>query len=351
MMKQHKRVFLDFAYAAVILVTAFALNLALLQWFRIPSVTPMIFVLGVFLIAWRTQGYFWGIVSSLASVMAVNYAFTYPYWAFNLIRPECLASAVVMLMVSIMTSTMTTQIKRQEQMKAEAEKERMRGNLLRAVSHDLRTPLTSIAGSADLLLENADLPEESRRELLGSIKDDSQWLIRMVENLLSITRVGGENASIQKSPEAVEEVVADAVGKFRRLFPDINVRIELPEDVLFVPMDAVLICQVFTNLLENAAMHGGGTRNITVSASVRGREARFSVEDDGAGISEDALPYLFEDHPSARGAAPDSVGRHNMGIGLSVCRAIVKAHGGSMEARNVPGHGARFCFTLPLDEE
>ena len=126
MMKQHKRVFLDFAYAAVILVTAFALNLALLQWVRIPSVTPMIFVLGVFLIAWRTQGYFWGIVSSLASVMAVNYAFTYPYWAFNLIRPECLASAVVMLMVSIMTSTMTTQIKRQEQMKAEAEKERMR---------------------------------------------------------------------------------------------------------------------------------------------------------------------------------------------------------------------------------
>ena len=144
MMKQHKRVFLDFAYAAVILVTAFALNLALLQWFRIPSVTPMIFVLGVFLIAWRTQGYFWGIVSSLASVMAVNYAFTYPYWAFNLIRPECLASAVVMLIVSIMTSTLTTQLKRQEQMKAEAEKERMRGNLLRAVSHDLRTPLTHL---------------------------------------------------------------------------------------------------------------------------------------------------------------------------------------------------------------
>ena len=157
MMKQHKRVFLDFAYAAVILVTAFALNLALLQWFSIPSVTPMVFVLGVFLIAWRTQGYFWGIASSLVSVMAVNYAFTYPYWAFNLIRPECLASAVVMLMVSIMTSTMTTQIKRQEQMKAEAEKERMRGNLLRAVSHDLRTPLTAICGYLELL-ENQPLP-------------------------------------------------------------------------------------------------------------------------------------------------------------------------------------------------
>ncbi|MEE1456712.1 MAG: DUF4118 domain-containing protein, partial [Oscillospiraceae bacterium] len=110
MMKQHKRFLGDFAYAAVILVTAFALNLFLLQWFGIFSVTPMVFVLGVFLIAWRTQGYFWGVASSLVSVMAVNYAFTYPYWAFNLIRPECLASAVVMLIVSIMTSTLTTRI-------------------------------------------------------------------------------------------------------------------------------------------------------------------------------------------------------------------------------------------------
>lgn len=315
------------------------------------TAATLLFVLCVHIAARVTDGYFWGIAASLAAVLCANFIFTFPYMAFNFTIAGYPLTFATMLAVSISTSALTTLVKKQDKLRLESERARMRADLLRAVSHDLRTPLTSIAGSADLLLENADLPEESRRELLGSIKDDSQWLIRMVENLLSITRVGGENASIQKSPEAVEEVVADAVGKFRRLFPDINVRIELPEDVLFVPMDAVLICQVFTNLLENAAMHGGGTRNITVSASVRGREARFSVEDDGAGISEDALPYLFEDHPSARGAAPDSVGRHNMGIGLSVCRAIVKAHGGSMEARNVPGHGARFSFTLPLDEE
>ena len=315
------------------------------------TAATLLFVLCVHIVARITDGYFWGIAASLAAVLCANFIFTFPYMAFNFTIAGYPLTFATMLAVSISTSALTTLVKKQDKLRLESERARMRADLLHAVSHDLRTPLTSIAGSADLLLENADLPEESRRELLGSIKDDSQWLIRMVENLLSITRVGGENASIQKSPEAVEEVVADAVGKFRRLFPDINVRIELPEDVLFVPMDAVLICQVFTNLLENAAMHGGGTRNITVSASVRGREARFSVEDDGAGISEDALPYLFEDHPSARGAAPDSVGRHNMGIGLSVCRAIVKAHGGSMEARNVPGHGARFSFTLPLDEE
>ena len=315
------------------------------------TAATLLFVLCVHIVARVTDGYFWGIAASVVAVLCVNFIFTFPYMAFNFTIAGYPLTFATMLAVSISTSALTTLVKKQDKLRLESERARMRADLLRAVSHDLRTPLTSIAGSADLLLENADLPEESRRELLGSIKDDSQWLIRMVENLLSITRVGGENASIQKSPEAVEEVVADAVGKFRRLFPDINVRIELPEDVLFVPMDAVLICQVFTNLLENAAMHGGGTRNITVSASVRGREARFSVEDDGAGISEDALPYLFEDHPSARGAAPDSVGRHNMGLGRSACRAIVQAHGGSMEARNVPGPGARFSFTLPLDEE
>ena len=178
MMKQHKRFLGDFAYAAVILVTAFALNLFLLQWIGIFSVTPMVFVLGVFLIAWRTQGYFWGVASSLVSVMAVNYAFTYPYWAFNLIRPECLASAVVMLIVSIMTSTLTTQLKRQEQMKAEAEKERMRGNLLRAVSHDLRTPLTSIYGACSAMRDNFDaLPRQTHMKLLSDVCADAQWLV------------------------------------------------------------------------------------------------------------------------------------------------------------------------------
>lgn len=314
------------------------------------TAATLLFVLCVHIVARLTDGYFWGIAASVVAVLSANFIFTFPYMAFNFTIAGYPLTFATMLAVSISTSAMTTVVKKQDKLRLETERVRMRADLLRAVSHDLRTPLTSIAGSAAVLLENEQLPPESRRELLGSIKDDSQWLIRMVENLLSITRVGGENASIQKSPEAVEEVVADAVGKFRRLFPDINVRIELPEDVLFVPMDAVLICQVFTNLLENAAMHGGGTKNITVSASVRDREARFCVEDDGAGISEDALPYLFEDRPGPRKAPSDSVGRHNMGIGLSVCSAIVKAHGGTMEARNLPGHGARFCFGLPLDE-
>ena len=169
------------------------LNIWMQEIFDTKTLIPMIFVLGVFLISLKTQGYFWGITASLLSVLAVNYAFTYPYYAIDLISPECVASAIVMLLVAILTGTLTTKIKRQEKIKAETEKERMRGNLLRAVSHDLRTPLTTIYGSCSAIMENYDsLDRNQQIKLLGEIRQDSEWLIRMVENLLSVTRIEGK---------------------------------------------------------------------------------------------------------------------------------------------------------------
>lgn len=146
-MAKSKYRYTDGIFTAAILLGIFCLNLLLQTRFRTQTMTPMIFVLGVFLVSWRTQGYFWGIAASLISVLAVNWAFTYPYWAFDLISPECISSAVAMLIVATMTGTLTTRLKQQEKLKSDAEKERMRGNLLRAVSHDLRTPLTSIYGA------------------------------------------------------------------------------------------------------------------------------------------------------------------------------------------------------------
>ena len=143
MMRKKKHILSDAIFMVVMLAAAFTMNLLLQKWYKTYTMTPMIFVLGVFLVSWRTQGYFWGIFASLISVLAVNWAFTYPYWKFDLISPECISSAVVMLIVAIMTGALTTRLKQQEKLKSAAEKERMRGNLLRAVSHDLRTPLTS----------------------------------------------------------------------------------------------------------------------------------------------------------------------------------------------------------------
>ena len=324
MMKQHKRFLGDFAYAAVILVTAFALNLFLLQWFGIFSVTPMVFVLGVFLIAWRTQGYFWGVASSLVSVMAVNYAFTYPYWAFNLIRPECLASAVVMLIVSIMTSTLTTQLKRQEQMKAEAEKERMRGNLLRAVSHDLRTPLTSIYGACSAMRDNFDaLPRQTHMKLLSDVCADAQWLVRMVENLLSVTRVDAATVRLSKNGTVLEELIDAVLVKFRKHYPDIDVHVEIPEEFVSIPMDAMLISQVLMNLLENAVFpcqgygespaSGGGQRLLGVFLR-GGRRLRHPGGKAFQAVHGDAgQRSAHRPEPQQHGHRPERVQRHYQG--------------------------------------
>ena len=159
---------------------------------RIDGVASMVFVLAVFLISVYTDGYVWGVVASLIGVLAVNFAFRSPYFAFNFTLPENLFSGMAMLVVSIMTSTLTTRIKKQEQLRMESETEKMRATLLRAVSHDLRTPLTSIYGACSTVIENYDnLEKEQKLKLLGEACSDAQWLNRMVENLLSVTRFDG----------------------------------------------------------------------------------------------------------------------------------------------------------------
>ena len=340
----------DALFSLLTLVLSFLLNLLLVELFQTYTLTPMIFVLGVFLVSWRTQGYFWGISTSLVSVLAVNYVFTYPYYAFDLITPECLVSAVVMLIVAILTGTLTTQIKQQQRIRAEIERERMRGNLLRAVSHDLRTPLTSIYGATSAVVENYDsLSRSQQLELLKGTREDAQWLIRMVENLLSVTRIDGEKVSITKSPTVLEELVDTVLVKFRKRCPQQQVQVQIPEEFVSIPMDAMLIEQVLINLLENAVDHAKGMEKLWLEVCCSGAEARFCVRDDGCGISEDRLAELFTGFLD-RKEIPADGSRRNMGIGLSVCAAIVRAHGGEIRAENCPEGGAAFFFSLEMEE-
>ena len=168
---------------------------------RIDGVAMLIFMLAVFVTSMYTDGYLWGVLASLASVLAVNFAFFTPYFAFNFTLPENLFSGLVMLAVSIMTSTLTTRVKKQEQLRMETEREKMRANLLRAVSHDLRTPLTSIYGACSTVTENYDsLGKEQALKLLREACEDAQWLNRMVENLLSVTRFDGEQVTVKRPP-------------------------------------------------------------------------------------------------------------------------------------------------------
>lgn len=348
-MKLRKHMLADGISMLLTLGAAFALNLLLLKQFDTRTMIPTIFVLGVFLVSWRTQGYFWGIAASLISVLAVNYAFTYPYWAFDLISPECISSAAVMLIVAILTGTLTTKLKRQEKMKAEAEKERVRGNLLRAVSHDLRTPLTSIYGACSAMLESyEELPKDKHLKLLGDIRNDAQWLVRMVENLLSVTRVDADQVNLSKRDTVLEELIDAVLVKFHKHYPEQPVQAELPEEFVSVPMDAMLMEQVLMNLLENAVFHARGMRNLWIRVQVRGRKAVFLVEDDGCGIPEDRLGQLFTGMLDSE--APTDTSRSSMGIGLAVCSTIIKAHGGEIHAANRPEGGASFCFTLDMED-
>ena len=229
-MTAKKRIIMDTLFTMITLAVVFLVNLFLVRQFNTKTMTPMIFVLGVFLVSWRTQGYVFGIAASLVSVLAVNWAFTYPYWAFDLISPECISSALVMLIVSTMTGALTTRLKQQEKLKAEAEKERMRGNLLRAVSHDLRTPLTSIYGSCSAIIENFDdIPREKQLLLLKDMQADSKWLNRMVENLLSVTRVDADKVRLSKHSVVLEELIDALLVKFHKHYPDQSVQVQIPE--------------------------------------------------------------------------------------------------------------------------
>ena len=339
----------DLLVSAIILSCAFGLcNLLRLAGSSDGFASP-IFVLAVLLVSRLTTGYLFGLIASLLGVVCVNFVFTYPYWAVNFTLSGYPLTFLTFLVVSIMTGTLTAQAKQRERLRAENEKEKMRANLLRSVSHDIRTPLTAILGATSAVLENPEMSPEDRSILLEDVRDDAQWLIRVVENLLSITRIGSDQASIAKSPEAAEEVLGEAARKFRRRFPQVSVSVTAPESLLMVPMDPILIAQVLSNLLENAVLHGGTTTAISLSVQKEGDFARFSVRDNGRGIPESALPTLF-DGTMKHSETPTSDGKRNMGLGLSVCLAIVRAHGGTMEAHNLET-GAEFSFRLPLNKE
>lgn len=311
------------------LITAVVLGIAtlfclLLQQFVTTDIhVPLLFVLAVLFVSRFTDGYIYGIVASMLGVIGVNYVFTYPYFEINFTIAGYPLTFLVMLAVSVSVGTLTTQIKQQEQIRLEAEKEKMRGNLLRAVSHDIRTPLTSIVGSASGILDNRRvLSEEKILELVKDIRDEAQWLIRIVENLLSVTRINGENAGINTDDEIVEEIISSAVIKFRKRFPDVNIDVDMPEEFLMVPMDGILIEQVLVNLLENSVLHGKTLSRIRIVVTKQESRLVFAVEDDGQGIRESILPVMFEGClQSMEGEEYDS--KRNMGIGLSDRKSVV----------------------------
>lgn len=335
---------------AAVLVIFFMIGLILEKIFQADTLVPAIFTLGVFIISLITDGFIYGIAASFLSVMALNFAFTFPYFKFNFSIRENILSAVIMLIITIISSTLITKVKQQEKMKAETAKEKMRANLLRAVSHDLRTPLTTIYGSSSAIINQYDsLSKEQLLELANGINEDAQWLVGMVENLLSVTKIDSNGVKLIKTPIVLEELIDTVIIRFKKRYPNQKINVDIPESFVSIPMDAVLIEQVMLNILENARQHAVGMTEITIKVFLLGNEAIFEISDDGCGIPKDRMEGIFTGYFEKKEAPADNQ-KSSMGIGLSVCASIIKAHDGTISVENRKTGGCCFRFSLSMEE-
>jgi len=230
-----------------------------------------------------------------------------------------------------------------------AENERLRANLLRAVSHDLRTPLTSIMGNADNLITSGEtLDAETRDQLYHDIYYDAQWLTGMVENLLSASRMHDGKLNLNITTELVDDLISEAVRHLGKRLDAYQFEWRKPDQLLFVKADARLIVQVILNLLDNAVKYTPPGSHIWITAYKAGHEVRVSVEDDGPGIPDDQKPYIFDLFYSSGNPAGDS--RRGLGVGLALCQSILKAHDGTITVSDREPCGVRFEIALPEEE-
>lgn len=340
----------DLLLTLLILSSAFGIGFLLKDVLDISEHVSTLFAFAVLLVSLFTDGFLFGVLSALASVVIINYAFTYPYFNMDFTVPENIFSAIVMLIIALLTSTFTTRLKSWQRLKVEHEGERMRANLLRAVSHDLRTPLTTIYGASSSILDNYDrLDDGQKMRMIEGVKQDSEWLIRMVENLLSVTKIDAGRVKLIKTETPLDELVDSVILKLKRRYPTQSVELHLPEELLLIPMDAILIEQVLINILENAVHHASGLTRLSLRVYTERSEAVFEIFDDGCGIDAGRLEGIFSGASLGKGEG-DSHGR-NLGIGLSVCSTIIRAHSGTISAENRDEGGALFRFSIPLSED
>lgn len=352
-----RQIFSDIFFTVLMLVAATGISFLFFHFGNKNSVNiAIVYILALILTALKTSGYLYGIILSLFCVIAVNYFFSYPYFKVNFSLAGYPVTFIGMLAISLITSTTTTRLKKQraaiaerEKALVEADREKLRANLLRAVSHDLRTPLTSIIGSSSSFLENyQELSESERTELVTNIKEDSEWLLNMVENLLTVTRIKDvPDNQVKKTSEVVEEVVSEAILRLQKRLPGSRIKVIMPNDFLMIPMDPTLIEQVLINLLENAFVHSGSTDPVDLIITEEANHVAFCVRDYGHGIDEEQLPFIFDGRQSSYS---DTDSHKGIGIGLSICKTIIQAHGGTISASN-HANGAEFTFTLPKEKE
>ena len=318
----------------------------------------LLYILAVLIIARITPGYVYGVSAAVIGSLLYDFFITSPRYGFSI--SEGLPFAlIVMLIVSILICTATTRMKDQialakklqimsdqkHKMEVETEIQKTKSVLLRAISHDLRTPLTGILGQSTYIHDNVQSMDDDKIiEYAGDIRDNSQWLIRMVENLLSVTRISHNTMEVKKTEEVVEEIMAEATSIVRKRFIDCNIIIKAPDAPVTMWMDAILITQVLINILENAVKYSTSGSAVILTMEKIGEDIHFEITDEGDGIPDDLLTDIPLGIPNEKNI--DS--RKGLGLGLVICKTIIDAHGGKIEAKNREQGGAAFTVILPV---
>lgn len=313
----------------------------------------MVYILCVQITSIITTHQVYSLIASVVSVFVFNFLFTEPRYTLLAYDKDYPVTFITMFVAAFLTGSLSIRVKKQAKQVADAalvaQKEQLRANLLRSISHDLRTPLTSISGNASNLLSNGEkFDAETKKQLYSDIYDDSMWLITLVENLLSITKIEEGRLNIRLQAEILDEIITEALQHISRKKEEHKISFQTSEDFILVKADARLIIQVIINIVDNAFKYTQKGSEIVITTQKMKDKAVVRIADNGSGIPDDIKPLVFDMFYSGAKNMADS--RRSLGLGLALCKSIITAHGGELELSDNMPHGAVFTFSLPIEE-
>jgi len=307
-----------------------------------PANLVMFYLLAVVIAAIR-----WGqgpaIMTSILSVLSFDFFLVPPYLTLNVTDIQYIFTFIAFLIVGVVVSTLASKTREQV---IQRQTEKLQTALLNSISHDLRTPLSSITGSLTALLDGSSgLDDKTRRELLETACEESDCLNRLVGNLLDMTRMEAGALKVSRKPCELRDVLGTSLEQLKEKIGPRNIRIDIPRDLPEVPMDFSFMMKVFFNVIDNALKYSPGDTSIDIKATSLKDKIKIEIKDQGLGIPESDLTRIFDKF--YRVVRPQQV--TGTGLGLSICKGIVEAHSGEIAARNNPDNGATFTITLPLN--
>ena len=320
----------------------------------------MLYIIAVLVISIITSNMLYCLISSVVCVVIFNFFFTYPDFSLSAYDAGYPVTFVTMFITAFIAGSLANKLKRNikiaEQNAKEkeaaallAQNEQMRANMLRSISHDLRTPLTSISGNASTLISGGStLDEAAKQQIYNDIYSESMWLIGLVENLLYATRIENGRIQLNLSVEILDDIVREAVKHIQRSHPKRRIVVDICDDIIPVTADANLIVQVIINLIDNAVKYSEDDTTVFVSVKKDKDAAVVCVADSGAGIPQTEKEKVFEMFYTGVSRSSDS--RRSLGLGLSLCKSIIDSHGGTIAVSDNTPKGTVVSFTLPLGE-